>query len=1040
MSRRDVEFLDAPSASDELFPSMNEPNEMNETATPPTIDSLLQNLRAQQRFPVSTYRFQLHQKFTFRDALQQLDYLARLGVTDCYCSPYLRARPGSTHGYDICDHNSLNPEIGSQDDYEAFVRALAAHSMGQILDFVPNHVGFDSVQNPWLRDVLENGPSSPFARFFDIDWRPVKAELQGKILVPFLGDHYGVVLERGELQLAYEDGGFVLRYFSLNMPVDPRQYPRILRLHLDLLQAELTEKDEQLQELLSILTSLEHLPASIETTPARVAERQREKRVARERLTRLVEAAPRVRQHILDNLQALNGQSGKPASFDLLHELLEMQPYRLAYWKTAFQEINYRRFFDINDLAGIRMEDLNVFTASHALILRLLRDGKIHGLRLDHIDGLYDPAGYVERLQEAVLQEWLGAVIAPSGEWTKAERQSLQEWWAKRREQDPRDFAVRPTYVVAEKILTGNETLPDSWPLHGTSGYDYLNDLNRLFVVSANAKAMKRAFERFTGRLVPFAEVVYDCKKLITWTAMASELNVLAHALNRISESSRRSRDFTLVSLREALQETVACFPVYRTYVNAQGATESDQQTIDVALSRARRRNPAMEPSIFDFLRSVLLPQSAEGLAEDEYRMRLDFAMKFQQYTGPVQAKGMEDTAFYRYNVLLSLNEVGGDPQRFGGVPAQFHETNRRRLEHWPNCMLATATHDTKRGEDARARLNVLSEIPEVWRKIVTRWGRLNARNRAEIDGEPAPDRNDEYLFYQALLGVWPAEVVDTASEELVKRLQEYMNKAIKEAKVHTSWINPNQAYDQAVTEFVAKTLTGPRAARFLAEFLPFHRRIARLGMINSLSQLLLKLVSPGSPDFYQGTELWDFSLVDPDNRRPVDYAHREQLLNTLEPLLEESATVPLTERLSTIHEMLAHWEDGRIKLLLTSAGLRLRRRWHDIFLLGEYLPLQAGGEHSEHIVALARRLENRCVVAVVPRFLAHLVSAGAAPPFAADIWQTTNVPLPAEIASLSFHNVVTGESVQPEMQESVTILRLSALFKHCPVALLVSE
>jgi (1->4)-alpha-D-glucan 1-alpha-D-glucosylmutase len=1004
---------------------------MNDPQTHPLseqlTEALRQRLRERQRLPVSTYRLQLHRGSNFRDARAVVPYLARLGITDVYCSPYLRARPGSTHGYDICDHSKLNPELGSEEDYQAFVEELASHRLGQVLDFVPNHMAVDPGLNRWWRDVLEDGPASRFARYFDIDWHPVKPELDGKVLLPVLGDHYGLVLERGELQLAFKDGALSLRYFEQDLPIDPAQYPRVLRMGLESLQAELPADDAHLVEFLSILTAMEHLPGSMESNAERMAERQREKKVARDRLARVVEGSPRIRLRIEAALHAFNGQAGQPHSFDRLHELLEGQPYRLAYWRTAFDEINYRRFFDIKELAGVRMEEPDVFAATHELILRLIRGGKVTGLRLDHLDGLFDPAGYVESLQEAILQEWvsdLAPAEIPNEEW----RRQVRAWRSANK-----NVAERPFYVVAEKILSGQETLPESWPIHGTSGYDFLNDLNRLFVDAADAKAMKQVYERFTGQTKPFADVVYECKKLITWTALASELNVLAHALNRLSEGNRRARDFTLNSLREALREVVACFPVYRTYVSPSGATETDRQMIHTALARARRRNPAMEPSVFDFLSGTLLPGDVEEISQEEHRQRLDFAMKFQQYTGPVQAKGMEDTAFYRYNCLLSLNEVGGDPQRFGGAPAQFHEANRQRLHHWPSTLLATATHDTKRGEDARARLNVLSEVPDEWRRALFQWTRINASNRSTVDGKPAPDRNDEYLFYQALLGAWPAELhVPTAPSELVKRLRDYMLKAVKEAKVHTSWINPNEAYDRAVADFVDNTLAGPRAAKFLNSFLPFQQRIARLGMLNSLAQLVLKVVCPGVPDFYQGTELWDLSLVDPDNRRPVDMEQRRQLLEDLEPALREESSGAAGK----VAELLEHWQDGRIKLFITACGLRLRHCLPPVFLQGEYIPLQGTGEQANHLVGVARRLEDQVVLAVAPRLQVHLAATHL--PLGPDTWKATRLVLPSCIPAGSFRNVITHERVEPARESGQMCIWAADALATCPVALLL--
>jgi (1->4)-alpha-D-glucan 1-alpha-D-glucosylmutase len=990
---------------------------------------------------------QFHPGFTFREATALVPYLARLGVTDCYCSPFFQARPGSEHGYDICDYGRLNAELGSEADFQSFADALNAQQLGLLLDFVPNHMAFDALRNPWWRSVLESGQASPYAKFFDIDWDPIKPELRGKVLLSFLGDHYGLVLERGELRLVLEDGALVLRYGDLNWPVDPRCYSQAFRLNLDALEGDLNGDDPNLQEFLSILASLDHLPPATESAPQRVAERQREIKVACERLGRVLDACPRLRQHIDHNLYLINGHVGEPESFDRLHKLLEKQAYRLAFWRTAIHEINYRRFFDINELAGLRMEEPAVFDATHALVLRLIREERVSGLRLDHLDGLFDPTGYLDKLQEAILLERAAALLGQSEEGREHGspgpdavewRRQVSSWRQTERSRDPKGAAARPLYLVAEKILSPTEALPASWPIDGTTGYDFLNDLTRLFVDPQNTKAMRKVYERFTGRMTPFADVAYECKKLVTETSLASPLYVLAHALNRLSEGNRRARDFTLVSLHDALREVVACFPVYRTYEQDAGATEADIQRIDLALRRAQRRNPAMERTVFDFIRSVLLPNKDE-LTANQLQRYLHFAMKFQQYTGPVQAKGIEDTAFYRYHVLVSLSEVGGDPQRFGGTVAQFHEANRRRQADWPQTLLATATHDTKRGEDARARLNVLSEMPEAWRRHVGRWARNNARNRDRVDGEPAPDRNDEYLFYQALVGAWPTEPAgsrhESAPTDLVDRLRQYMLKAAKEAKVHTSWINPNEAYDRAVAMFVENTLSGPRAARFLADFLPFQHRVAQLGMINSLAQVVLKIVSPGVPDFFQGTELWDLSLVDPDNRRPVDHAHRARLLEGLEPLLSEHAAA--AEQARALAEMVEHWYDGRIKLFVMAAGLRLRRRLRDVFQRGDYLPLEIRGECAENVIAFARRHKNQGVIAVVPRFVNRLVDPDSPISLARERLTSADLTLPPDWLPSHFRNVFTQETfkVDPHKKGSgISVTEFLAIF---PVALL---
>lgn len=1000
-------------------------------ATPPfDTQALRARLAERRRIPTSTYRLQLHKEFTFRDATALVPYLAQLGIGAVYCSPYLQARPGSTHGYDICDHAHLNPEIGSEEDYLAFSAALQQHGLGQILDFVPNHMAADPMANPWWRDVLENGPSSPYASTFDVDWYPLKKELRGKVLLPILGDLYGVVLERGDLRLTFENGTLQLCYGPLNLPTDPQQTPRILREPSAALDLK-AEEDPDTRELLSILTAYDRLPITGASALEQISERRREKEVNRDRLLNLVNRSARVREHIDLCLQAIQGRPGEPESFDALHEFIEAQPYRLAYWKTAFHEINYRRFFDINELAAIRMEDPAVFQAAHPLILRLIRQGHLTGLRLDHLDGLYDPEGYLERLQTAVVAAHAEDLLPQAPSDVTAFRTAIHTWRESERQADPESVAVRPLYLVAEKILSADERLPTDWALHGTSGYDFLNDLNRLFVSDTGLKQQRTIYERFIRHRENFELEVYECKKLITETALASELNVLAHALNRISERSRRSRDFTLDALREALREVVACFGVYRTYLSQIEASDADRKAIDHAILRSRRLNPAMAPTIFTFIRSVLLPQTAEGLGPDEQRLRLGFAMKFQQYTGPVHAKGVEDTSFYRFNLLASLNEVGSEPHHGGLTPEKFHESNQRRREQWRYGMLTTATHDTKRGEDVRARLHVLSEMPQLWNRILSRWSRLTARCRTVVDGEHSPSHNDEYLFYQTLLGLWPAEPPETehtaAPAELVARLQQYMLKAIKEAKVHTSWISPNEAYDQAMRTFVEQSLTGKLGQRFLEAFLPFQREVAWLGCLNSLAQGVLKIASPGVPDVYRGTELWDLSLVDPDNRRPVDFPLRQKLLD------ECLGTTATADRGAFVAELLRTWYDGRIKLYVLACGLRLRREQPDLLLEGDYHPLTATGDQAEHVVAFLRRTPNQQLLVVAPRLMAALISPTNRLPCGSEAWGQTRLRLPQGTGS-TLTNVLTGEKVTVSREGEELFVPMAEVLRGFPV------
>lgn len=958
--------------------------------------------------PVSTYRLQVHHQFPLSEAIGVVPYLSRLGVGACYTSPYFTAAAGSTHGYDVCNHNEINPELGGEAAHRGFIQAIAAHGLGHIVDFVPNHMGISAGGNAWWTDVLENGPSSPTAKFFDIDWAPLKAELHAKLLLPILGDQYGHVMERGELQLEFRDGGLVLRYAEHELPVNPRQCPRVYRLAVEPLTAEAGGDNPHLHEFLSILASLENMPAYTEQEPERIAERQREKEVARARLGRLVHESPAVGRHITDAVRLVNGTPGLADSFDALHALLEAQAYRLSYWRTASHEINYRRFFDVNTLAGLRVEEPDVFEATHALLGRLLAEGSVQGVRIDHPDGLFDPRRYFEMLQA------LAARVTGS---------------------------ATPTYVIAEKILSGREALPQTWEVHGTTGYNFLNDLNGLFVDAAQARRLRRVYSKLTGRMDAFDDVLYDSKQLIMSTAMASELNVLAHMLDRIGEGNRKSRDFTMESLRDVIREVVACFPVYRTYVDDNGWTSSDRSVVSQAVARARRRNPAMEASLFDFFREVVLPRGADDLTPDrpagerrvgyppaddeEARERLRFAMKLQQYTGPVQAKGLEDTAFYRYNVLLSVNEVGGDPSRIGRSVEEFHEGNRHRAQHWPFDMLTTATHDTKLGEDLRARINVLSELPDEWGREASRWMRLNRTQRRLVESEPAPDRADEYRLYQVLLGAWPADLphAHRAPQELIDRITAYMLKAAREAKLHTSWLTTNQGYEDALTGFVERILGPAGGPKFLPAFAPFQRRVASIGVLNSLAQVVLKLGSPGVPDFYQGTELWDFTLVDPDNRRPVDFAVRERMLAGL------AGQHPAA--------MMREPQDGRIKMFITNAGLQLRRELPHVFVGGDYLPLATEVTVPGGVVAFARQCGEDAVLAVAPRLVAGLVSAERPSPLGGDCWKTSRIFLPESLRSRTFRNVFTGDDVKPTEGAGQAWLFVGEVLHRLPVALL---
>lgn len=959
--------------------------------------------------PEATYRVQLNKNFTFRAAAAVASYLQRLGVSHLYASPYLRARAGSMHGYDIVDHTTFNPEIGSAEDFEGFVASLRDNGLRHILDVVPNHMWVGSDENPWWQDLLENGPSSPYARFFDVDWEPIKPDLKNKVLLPVLGDQFGSVLEDGLLQLRYEEGAFFVTYYERRFPIAPRSFIRILRERFDELGRQLGEEHPAFIEYQSIITALGHLPTREELDPEKIAERQREKEVVKRRLAKLCEDSGLVREFIDANVAHFNGRPGEPKSFDLLDELLQDQAYRLSFWRVAADEINYRRFFDVNELAAVCMERPEVFEKTHALVLRLLDDGLLEGLRIDHADGLYDPTGYLRQLQERrFLQRCRRRIAARNGE-TGADPAAIEAALLERFRND-NYFAASPyglpLYVVVEKILLGSEHLPEDWPVHGTTGYEFLNQLNGLFVESENAEAFDQIYARFTHEKTSFDELVYECKRLIMKVAMSSELNVLGHRLDRLSERFRRSRDFTLHGLTYALREIASCFPIYRTYTTPEGMPDRDRRYVERAVSAAKRRNPATSHAVFDFIRDVLLSVGNEALTPDLRAERLQFVGRFQQFTGPTMAKAVEDTAFYVYNRLVSLNEVGGAPERFGEALAKFHYDNIVRRNQHPFGLLAASTHDTKRSEDVRARINVLSELPVEWKTCLQRWTRRNKRYKTEVEGRPAPSSNDEYLLYQTILGTWPLTPPrGSARKEYVERIQQYTCKAQREAKVRTSWIAPDEAYECATSDFIAAVLRDDPSNRFLEDFVRFAERIARQGLWNGLSQVLLKLTSPGVPDLYQGTELWDFSLVDPDNRRPIDYELRDRLLAEL----DERSVTP--EGLATLlDELIDRADDGRVKLFVASRILRLRARRRRLFSSGEYTPLEIRGTSRDRICAFVRSAGENAAVCAAPIKTANLCGPEARPPLGNKVWTDTRIVVPEGLQGRTFENELTGE------------------------------
>jgi len=921
--------------------------------------------------PRATYRLQFNHGFGFDNGAALAPYLAKLGISHIYASPYLMSRPGSLHGYDIVDHNALNPELGDEAAFSRMVAAFKEHRLCQILDFVPNHMGVGGADNPMWLDVLEWGADSAYAAWFDIDWHREHPYLQNKLLVPFLADQYGVELDAGKLELRFDarTGSFaVWAYATHKLPVCPLHYSRILG-----------ESHPKLERLGDAFAHLREWGPHMGSCAGHLKDEMAQ--LARER--------DDARATIEEALQRFKGLPGDPASWRHLDSLIRDQCWRPAHFRVASDDINYRRFFNINDLAGIRVELPEVFDHVHRLLFRLLREGTLDGIRIDHVDGLLDPKAYLQRLR----REAFGSGQAP------------------------------PFYLVVEKIMARHESLREDWPVEGTTGYSFSNQATCLLVDPAAEDRLTRAYAEFTGDRRVFPEIVYECKIRITENEMASELHVLARDALRVAHQNPHTADFTHNILRRALQEIVACFPVYRTYIDTEGApAQADRRDLDWALAQARRRQTDLDPSVFDFLYQLLsgdlVAQPRSGFSRHAV---LRCAMKLQQYSGPVMAKGLEDTAFYRYNRFLALNEVGGNPDQFGMPVREFHKANAQRARHWPHAMLATSTHDTKRGEDARARLAAIAEVPEEWAQQVPAWSRILRAGRGDIEGTAPPDRNDEYVFYQLLIASWPLDLRNgrlngDALRAYAGRIREVMVKSIREAKIYSTWAAPNRTYEDAVLAFVEGALNPAQSGAFLGEFLPFQERVAELGMRNSLAQLVLKLTTPGVPDIYQGADLWDFNLVDPDNRRPVDYDARIRLL---ESVLADICR----DRRRAMRGLLADWRDGGVKLALIAVLLSFRLEHAELFVHGAYEPLTAEGAAADRVCAFLRRHEPEALLVAVSRFPGRSASG----------WNGTVVGLPEDLLGAKWQDVFTGAVLEPDEN------RLSAevLFADLPVAVL---
>lgn len=947
------------------------------------------------RIPGSTYRLQLQPSFGFDDAARIVPYLADLGVDALYASPHFRATPGSTHGYDVIDPTALNEELGGEAAYERLHLALEKHGIGLLIDIVPNHMGIAGGTNTYWQDVLENGRASAFADFFDIDWEVIKPEQRDKVLLPILGEFYGVVLENGELRIGFEGGRFTLWYWETPLPIAPPTYGSILRLA----EIELEPLDEASElvrlEFASILGAFDRLPSNNTLDPEAIEERRREQIVTIRRLDRLTQTEPAIRNAIEAACTHLNGITGEAASFDELDRLIDAQSYRLAYWRVAAEEINYRRFFAINELAAVRQEVPDVFNSTHTLVERLIGKGYASGLRIDHIDGLWNPSEYLRNLQRLAFLARVRERFIPAPDIEPIAEAWWQDRWDERRDRLPQF----PFYIVVEKILQPGEQLPTDWPVAGSTGYEFASITTQLFVDQSGEKAFSQWYERFTRRDESLSDTIVEAKHLILREAFSSELNVLAAALDRLSERRRRTRDFTLNSLRFALQEIIANIPIYRTYItDASEVTSGDRRAVDTAIRTAIRRNPSSDRSVFGFVREMLLGEEESASAEDE-RERLRFVMRFQQLTGPVMAKGVEDTAFYRNYRLTALNEVGGAPDRFGMTPSEFHARILDTPEAFRHGLLASSTHDTKRSEDVRARIVTLSEFPRDWRAAVSRWSRMNRSHRSRIAGRLAPTRNDEALFYQSLVGIWPANLEGNLAG-IADRLSAYLQKAAREAQEETSWINPSPEYEEALDRFAHGALDRSRSAAFLADFAEFAGEVIQAGAFTGLSMQALKLTCPGVPDIYQGTEVFEHSLVDPDNRRPIDFG---ELSNRL-------ARVRSLDR-QAIQTLIAQPEQRDLKLYLTTVLLHQRREYRDLFELGDYRPLAIEGELRDHLVAFERRAGKQSIIVVVPRLLRHLLRRHGDTWLSPEHWQSTTVQLETESARVQYRNPLVHAS-----------------------------
>ncbi|MGH9684677.1 MAG: malto-oligosyltrehalose synthase [Candidatus Acidiferrales bacterium] len=953
------------------------------------------------RIPSATYRVQFNLNFRYNDATALVPYLHDLGISHLYASPRFKARKGSSHGYDCTDPAQINSELGTEEEFNRLVERLRQYGMGFLLDIVPNHMA-TSAENPWWMDLLENGQSSAYSSFFDIDWHSQRPKLsvlqQNRVLIPVLGGDYNQILLNQGIQLRLDEKGFFVQYEDHRFPIAPTTYAEILD---DCAEALQKSNHPSFSEFQSLVESARTFSNSAVGRGGPLPDATAARTEIKNRLWQLYSGPRGIRRALDETLLQINGVKGQQQTFHRLDSLLSRQVYRLAHWRVASEELNYRRFFNINDLIGLREEEPIVFAARHAEIVRLIQEGKVSALRIDHIDGLRDPLQYLQRIQ---------AAKAPT---ENADSDKLN------------------IYTIVEKITSGDETLPSEWPVAGTTGYDFLNAVNALFVDEDGFRELERFYREFSGLRATFSEIAYVRKKQVMEELFPSDISRLTYLLAGIAALEPQGRDIPVRELKSGLLEITACLPVYRTYYRDPNASAQDRVSLQAAFSAARDCAPlgVLSEAAFDFLRQVFFAELSLRDASAR-NMWCDFILSWQQFSGAVMAKGLEDTALFVHHVLLSLNEVGDKPSRKNlrfSVDA-FHQFNARSLERHPHTLNATSTHDTKWSEDFRVRIDVLSEMPDEWRKRLVRWNRWNRSRKTKLDGRLVPSSNEEVLLYQAMLGIWPLENPNV--DELKQRIETFFMKAVREAKTHTSWMSPNEKHEAALREFISSILDAPDRNRFLSDFRELQERLAFYGVWNACSQLVLKMTSPGVPDFFQGNELWNFRLTDPDNRQPVDFASRVKLLEELKAHNARSCPEFLLD-------LVKHWRDGRLKLFLTMRGLNLRRAYREVFMRGDYAPLRVQGKHAKSVCAFVRHHAGTSIVVAVPRLLTRVVAAHQVPT-GPQAWGDSSLVLPSAPSAV-WTNLFTGESIPASNSISERSLPLGKIFESLPFAVIVN-